>query len=94
MSLSITNECISCNACKLVCPKNAIQLNELRYSITAHRCNECDTHYEHAQCASICPVENAIIDNKGIPLNPSLSLSPEPKVLEFIRAQQSALATQ
>lgn len=88
MSFSITNLCISCNACKLVCPQNAIQRNDGQYSIAAHRCNECETYYEHAQCSSICPVENAIIDSKGMALNPSLSLSPEPSIIEFIREQQ------
>ena len=91
MSFSITNLCISCNACKLVCPQNAIQKNDDQYTIAAHRCNECETHYENAQCSSICPVENAIVNAEGVPLNPTLSLAPEPSVLKFIQEQQGLI---
>lgn len=89
MSLTITNQCISCNACKLVCPQNAIKVQGNEFTITAHRCNECDTHYEAAQCASICPIENAIIDDKGMALNPALSLSPSKEVISFISNLQA-----
>lgn len=91
MSFTITNLCISCNACKLVCPQNAIQKKEDQYIIAAHRCNECETYYDQGQCSSICPVENAIIDAKGIPLNPTSSLAPEPSVLSFIKEQQATI---
>lgn len=91
MAFSITNLCISCNACKLVCPQNAISKTDGQYSINSHRCNECQTYYEHAQCSSICPIENAIIDTKGMALNPSLSLAPEPRVIDFIVKQQEML---
>jgi ferredoxin len=89
MAFSITNHCISCNACKLVCPENAIQV-EQQFSITAHRCNECETHFDHAQCASICPVENAIIDGNSMSLNPTLSLSPSPEVARLLNERHGA----
>lgn len=89
MSLIITDQCISCNACKLVCPSNAIIISEQKFSIVNHRCDECKAHYKVPQCASICPIENAISNSDGVALNPSNSLSPQPEVLEFILAQQS-----
>lgn len=89
MSFAITQACISCNACKLVCPENAIKRSEDSYSITPHRCNECHGHYSNAQCASICPIENAIVDSQSAPINPEGSLSPTISVLEFIQQQQA-----
>lgn len=72
----------------MVCPQKAIQRNNEQYTIAAHRCNECEAHYEQPQCSSICPVENAIIDAKGVPLNPTLSLTPTSNVLTSIQKQQ------
>ncbi|MGL1959499.1 MAG: 4Fe-4S binding protein [Colwellia sp.] len=87
MSLIITEQCISCNACKLVCPKHAILITDQKFSIVSHRCDECKTDHQHPQCASICPVENAITNEAGVALNPCNSLSPSPAVLEFVLAQ-------
>lgn len=90
MAYSITNECISCNACKIVCPQNAIRRTSESYAITSHRCNECDSQFKDAQCASICPVENAIIDSDGLSLNVTHSLTPSADVLEKVLNLASA----
>jgi Fe-S-cluster-containing hydrogenase component 2 len=76
MALSITSLCISCTACKLVCPENAIRVGDNQFTIVEHRCNECSEATGTPQCASICPVENAIIDANGVSLNPTGSLAP------------------
>ncbi|TXR53018.1 4Fe-4S binding protein [Reinekea thalattae] len=76
MALSISEACIACNACKLVCPSNAILTKSPHFQIAAHRCDECQSTAAVAQCASICPVENAILDANGIALNPTGSLAP------------------
>lgn len=76
MAISITAHCISCNACKLVCPENAIRVGEHHYQVVEHRCNECEPIQGIPQCASICPVENALLDKNGIALNPTGSLAP------------------
>ena len=81
MAYSITDTCISCNACKLVCPQKAIIVQDSKYAIAAHRCDECKSHFPDAQCASICPIEMAIVDSNGEALNPEGSLSPSPAVL-------------
>lgn len=81
MAYSITESCISCNACKLVCPQKAVIVQDHKYAIAAHRCDECKSHFPEAQCASICPIELAIVDSEKQPLNPEGSLSPSSAVL-------------
>lgn len=88
MALEITQECIGCSACKIVCPSKAINRQEHTYSIS-HRCNEC-SGLEQPQCASICPVENAIINTQGVALNPTGSLQPHTNILEEILFRQEA----
>ncbi|MFD2094517.1 4Fe-4S binding protein [Corallincola platygyrae] len=75
MAFSITSACIGCNACKLVCPKNAITNVSGQYTISAHRCTECVGSFADPQCASICPVETAIVNQDGLALNPPGSLT-------------------
>ena len=47
------DECISCGACKNVCPVDAIVEKESKYEIIKEKCIECGA------CAGVCPV-NAI----------------------------------
>ncbi|MBD1388217.1 4Fe-4S binding protein [Neiella sp. HB171785] len=75
MAFSITNACIGCNACKLVCPQKAIVSGANGYAIASHRCNECVGHHADPQCASICPIETAIVNAEHRALNPPGSLT-------------------
>ncbi len=43
--------------------------------IAAHRCRECVGDHADPQCASICPIETAIVDADGRALNPPGSLT-------------------
>lgn len=43
--------------------------------IDARKCNECNGEYADAQCASICPVEGAILNSLGAAVNPPGSLT-------------------
>jgi hypothetical protein len=43
--------------------------------IDAVRCTECSGEALEPQCAAICPVEGAIVDALGVPLNPPGSLT-------------------
>lgn len=88
MALEITQACIGCHACKIVCPSKAITRSEQTFSIS-HRCNECEGLSE-PQCASICPVENAIVNASGVALNSSGSLQPHTSVLDEINFYQEA----
>lgn len=86
MAYAITEACISCNACKLVCPQKAIVVTDNHYSIAAHRCDECKSHFPDAQCSSICPVEMAIVDSNQLAINPKGSLSPSSAVSAQIKS--------
>ena len=75
MALSITESCVNCTACEIVCPERAVLAAEPHYRIDARRCTECEGSYAERQCASICPVEGAILDGAGEPVNPPGSLT-------------------
>lgn len=89
MSLVIQDNCISCFACMHVCPKRAIKAGDSQFNIISHRCDECDSSFKTPQCASICPVENAITTAQGLPLNPTGSLTASTKVIERAMAARS-----
>jgi len=79
MSFVISSKCVGCHACVVVCPNQAVypdadQANQ--FHIHPKRCDECAGHYDNPQCASICPVEEAILDSTQNPLNPIGSLMP------------------
>ncbi|MBW8191960.1 4Fe-4S binding protein [Neiella marina] len=84
MAYSITSACIGCNACKLVCPQKAIVSSATGYAIAEHRCNECVGHHADPQCASICPIETAIVDQDHRALNPPGSLTGLPNERQVI----------
>ena len=80
MSFAITDKCVGCHACFLVCPNHAVYQDpevSRQFRIHPKRCDQCEGHYEESQCASICPVEEAIVDGFKHPLNPVGSLQPE-----------------
>lgn len=75
MAFEITLLCVNCTACALVCPNDAISEAAGCHSIQASLCTECVESYTDPQCASICPIEGAIINELGEPLNPPGSLT-------------------
>ena len=75
MALQIIESCVNCWACEPLCPSNAIYKAQPHFLIDAKRCTECAGDYPDAQCASVCPIEGAILDGLGAPLNPSGSLT-------------------
>jgi ferredoxin len=77
MALSITEACIGCWACVGVCPNRAIYVDEPIFAIDPAKCTECLAEFPEAQCAAICPIECAIVDELGVALNPPGSLVPE-----------------
>lgn len=89
MALTIVEPCVSCFACLEVCPSDAIFEAKPHFMIDAKKCTECDGDYADPQCASICPIEEAILAANGAPINPLGSLTgiPVPRLLEL--AQQS-----
>lgn len=91
MSLSINDACVNCWACLPLCPSEAIAANgegREHFVIDAKKCTECDGDYPVPQCASICPIEGAILDAGGLALNPPGSLTGiPPEMLEAAMAE-------
>ena len=81
MSHAINELCVNCWACVALCPNRAIVEAAPHFRIVAARCSECVGDYDDPQCAAICPVEGAIVDATGAPLNPPGSLTGIPAAL-------------
>ncbi len=75
MALEIIESCVNCCACEPLCPSRAIHAATPHFLIDADRCSEYVGDFAEVQCASICPIEGAIIDELGEPLNPPGSLT-------------------
>jgi len=91
MSLSIIESCVNCWACMPVCPSDAIYEAQPHFKIDAAKCTECDGDYAQPQCASICPIEGAILDQLGAAVNPPGSLTgiPPEKLAEAMAEIQA-----
>ena len=91
MALKIINTCVNCYACEPLCPSQAIYKAEAHFLINPKKCTECHGDFEDAQCASICPIEGAIVDSLGMALNPPGSLTgiPPEKMAEAMAALQA-----
>jgi ferredoxin len=75
MSLKIIETCVNCWACQPLCPSQAIYPAKPHFLIEAKKCSECEGDYAEPQCASICPIEGAIVDAFGAAMNPPGSLT-------------------
>ena len=75
MALQITAQCVNCWACYDVCPNDAIYEDKPHFLIDDAKCTECLGDHADPQCAAICPIECAIIDELGEALNPPGSLT-------------------
>lgn len=75
MALEITEVCVGCYACEPLCPNQAISAGNPVFTINPDKCTECLGDYDKPQCAEICPIEAAIVDELGDALNPLGSLT-------------------
>jgi len=75
MSVSIVEKCVNCFACMMVCPNEAIYEATPHFMVNPRKCTECEGDFDTPQCATICPVEEAIFDAAGAPINPVGSLT-------------------
>ena len=75
MPYSITSLCVNCHACMQVCPSGAISESKPVFIVDEKKCSHCEGDYADAQCASICPVEGAILNDFGLAANPPGSLT-------------------
>ncbi len=91
MALEIIQSCVNCWACEAVCPSQAIVSDSPHFLILADKCTECEGDFAEPQCASICPIEGAILDRFGAEINPAGSLTgiPPERMQEAMREIQS-----
>ncbi|MDD5390035.1 MAG: 4Fe-4S binding protein [Gallionellaceae bacterium] len=89
MAFEIIESCVNCYACEPLCPNDAIYQAKPHFMIDADKCTECIGDFMDAQCASICPIEGAILDDLGTEVNPIGSLTGIP--MELLAQYQAAL---
>jgi len=75
MAYRIIETCVNCWACAPVCPSDAIFEQLPHFRIDAKKCTECEGDYADPQCASICPIEGAILNGRDQSANPPGSLT-------------------
>jgi len=75
MAFKIIESCVNCWACEPVCPSKAIFVAVRHFIIDKKLCTECEGDYADPQCASICPIEGAILNGQGESANPPGSLT-------------------
>ena len=57
MAYKIEKECIACDACRVVCPVEAIEVAEPIYKIDKDGCIECVGYFNKPQCVEVCPMD-------------------------------------
>jgi ferredoxin len=57
MALLINSDCTACDACKPVCPNDAISVGDPTYLIDSLRCTECVGAEDEPQCKLVCPAD-------------------------------------
>jgi len=91
MSYEIINSCVNCWACEPLCPSQAIYEAKPHFQIDQKKCTECEGDYADAQCASICPIEGAILNSFGEEANPLGSLTGiPPERMQEVMAEMQA----
>jgi ferredoxin len=63
MALLINENCTACDACKPVCPNEAISVGDPIYVIDPFKCTECIGAEDEPQCRLVCPVTDCIVDH-------------------------------
>jgi ferredoxin len=91
MAVKIIESCVNCFACEPVCPSNAIYEAKPHFLVDPKKCTECEGDFPDYQCASICPIEGAILNALGEAINPPGSLTgiPPEKMAEAMAELQS-----
>ncbi len=69
MALLINEDCTVCDACRPVCPNEAISAGDTIYTIDPLRCTECVGAEDEPQCKLVCP-SNCIVPNPDWPETP------------------------
>ena len=62
MALLINDSCTACDACKPVCPNDAISDGSPIYVIDPNRCTECVGAHDTPRCVDVCPTSCILVD--------------------------------
>lgn len=91
MAYSIVESCVKCHACAPACPNEAIYEAAAHFMVDPKKCTECEGDFADAQCASICPIEGAILNGFDMVANPPGSLTgiPPAKLAEAMAEIQA-----
>uniref|UniRef100_Q07U23 4Fe-4S ferredoxin, iron-sulfur binding domain protein n=1 Tax=Rhodopseudomonas palustris (strain BisA53) TaxID=316055 RepID=Q07U23_RHOP5 len=57
MALMINEDCTGCDACRPVCPNDAIKAGDPLYRVDPARCTECVGAEDEPQCQVVCPAD-------------------------------------
>ena len=76
MALLINDNCTACDACKPVCPNEAISVGDPFYVIDALRCTECVGAEDEPQCKLVCPADCIVV-------NPDFQESPDELMAKY-----------
>ena len=91
MSVSIVESCVSCWACEMICPNDAIYEASPHFMVEAAKCTECEGDYADPQCAAICPIEGAILNAAGESINlPGALTGIPPEKMKEVMAEMQA----
>ena len=91
MAYEIVESCVNCWACEPLCPSDAIFEARPHFKIDTNKCTGCEGDFADPQCASICPIEGAILNPIGEQANPAGSLTgiPPEKMAEAMAEMQA-----
>ncbi len=64
MALLIDDNCTACDACKPVCPNEAIAVGDPIYVIDPLKCTECVGAEDEPQCKLVCPADCIVGDRR------------------------------
>jgi len=62
MALTINDDCTACDACRPVCPNQAIAAADPIFRIDSARCTECVGAEDEPQCQLVCPADCIVAD--------------------------------
>ena len=62
MALMINEDCTGCDACRPVCPNDAIKSGDPLYRLDPARCTECVGAEDEPQCQLVCPADCIVAD--------------------------------
>jgi ferredoxin len=63
----VASQCTNCTACEALCPNMAISEKGNTFVIDPALCTECIGHFDTAQCAAICPIDDTCIVDASLP---------------------------